>query len=338
MSCNITVTYIAEASSSDMADDLVHFWWIRGKPIRWCETTQILGGMSQQQQQQQQWWLVPGLGGVQYRPLHEELAAFRAFAELDPNKDDITEFVRKFGVLLNKHSLLVPDGAVPQPAQYGEPLSFWEDETRAMRNAVDVFDALDKPRRLSEWIRLDSPTGDPHRVLFCRGEEGEVPRFAEIANDTFRTSLLGYIVGQPPDIALRRAGQFFVQQEINSRLEKTAAPKLLYDPESDQLELRLMPTNLLGALWLQFARSVEASKNYRRCRVCTQWFEVSVEGKRRHSKYCSDRCRMKAYRDRRSKAVARAAAGESPGLIAEDLGSELDTVLGWIKQPDEGPK
>ncbi len=175
-------------------------------------------------------------------------------------------------------------------------------------------------------------------MVFCRGEEGESPRFAEITSDTFRTPLHGYILGQPRDVALRRAGQFFVQQEINSRLEKTAARKLLYNPESNQLELRLTPTNLLGALWLQFARAVEASKTYRRCPVCTQWFQVSVKGKRRHSTYCSDRCRVKAYQDRRSKAVARAAAGESPSSIAEALGSELDTVLGWIKQPDEEPK
>ena len=325
-----------QEESNDTEEDLVHFWWTRGQPVRWSKTIPVLGRMSQEQPPQ--WWLVPGLGGEPYLPLHEELAAFQAFADLDPTRDNVASFVRKFGVLLHKHSLLVPDVVSPQPAPHGEPLLFWEEETRAMRNAVDVFDALDKPRRLSEWIRLDSPTGDPHRVLlFCRGEEGERERFAEIASATSRTSLLGYILGQPRDVALRRAGQFFVQQEINSRLEECAAPKLLYNPESDQLELRITPTNLLGALWLQFARAVEASKTYRRCRVCTQWFEVSVEGKRRHSKYCSDRCRMKAYRDRRNEAVARAAAGESPGSIAEALGSELDTVLGWIQQPDEGP-
>ena len=332
ISCNITVTNIAEASPSDMADDLVHFWWTRGRTIRWYEASEDSGAL---------WWLVPELEGHWYRPLHDELAAFRAFAELDPNnRDNVTEFVRKFGLLLEQKKLLAPGlpSDLPHPARFVEPFSLWQDETRAMRNAVDVFDALDKPRRLAEWIRLESPTGDPNRVLFCRGEEGEMPRSAEIASDTFRTSLLGYIVGQPRDAALRRAGKFFIQQEINSRLEKTAAPKLLYNPESDQLELWLTPTNLLGALWLQFARAVEASKTYSRCQVCTQWFEVSSEGKRRHSKYCSDRCRVKAYRDRRNEAVARDAAGESPHSIAEALGSELDTVLGWIKQPDEGPK
>ena len=316
-------------------EEIIHFWWVRGQPIRWCETTPVLGGTSQQPPPQ--WWLVPGLGGDPYRPLHEELAAFRTFADLDPTRDNVASFVRKFGVLRRKHSLLKPEGASPQPPQLGEPLSLWGAQTRAMRFAVDVADALDDPPRLSEWVRLDPPTDDFDRAFFYRRDEGESERFSEIANDEFRTSLLRYIVGEPRDVALRRAGQFFVQQEINSHLEENAAPKLLYNPESDQLELRLMPTNLLGALWLQFARSVEASKLYRRCPVCTQWFEVSVKGKRRHSTYCSARCRVKAYRDRRNEAVARAAAGESPGSIAEALGSELDTVLGWIKQPDQEP-
>ena len=287
-----------------------------------------------------QWWLVPGLGGDSYRPLHEELAAFRTFADLDPTRDNVASFVRKFGVLLheNSRSLLVPERASPKPSQFGEPLLLWEAETRAMRYALDVADALDQPRKLSEWVSLDPPTGDFSRAFFYREEEAGSERFSEIASDTFRTSLLGYIVGQPRDAALSRAGKFFVQQEINRHLERNAAPKLLYNPESDQLELRLMPTNLLGALWLQFARSVEASKTYRRCRVCKQWFEVSVAGKRRQSIYCSDRCRVKKYRDRRNEAVARAAAGESPHSIAKALGSELDTVLGWIKQPDQEPK
>ncbi len=315
-----------------MADDLIHFWWTRGQPVRWCKTTQVLGGMSEKPPRQ--WWLVPGLGGDQYRPLHEELAAFRAFAELDPTRDNIASFVGKFGVLLHKHSLLLPEEAVPQPTQFGEALALWEAETRTMRHLVDVADALENPERLSKWISHEPPTGDISQALVYRREE----IVAEIASDNFRTSLLGYIVGEPPDVALPRAGQFLVQQHINRRLEKYAAPRLLYSPESDQLELRLMPTNLLGALWLQFARAVEASKTYRRCRVCKQWFEVSVEGKRRHSTYCSDRCRVKAYRDRRKEAVDRSAAGESPRSIAEALGSELDTVLGWIKAQHQEPK
>ena len=315
-----------------MADDLIDFWWTREQPIRWSKTTQVLGDMPKQPPQ---WWLVPELGGDPYRPLHEELAAFRTFGDLlDPTRDNIASFVGKFGVLLHKHSLLVPEGTIPQPSQFGEPLLLWEAETRGMRHAVEVFDALDEPQILSERISFDPPTGDSHRALVYR--RGEI--VDDIASDQFRTSLLGYIVGQPQDVALRRAGQFFVQQQINRRLEKHAAPRLLFDPESDQLELRLMPTNLLGALWLQFARAVEASKAYRRCPVCTQWFEVSVEGKRRHSTYCSNRCRVQAYRDRRDEAVARAAAGESPHSIAKALGSELDTVLGWIKQPDEESK
>lgn len=53
---------------------------------------------------------------------------------------------------------------------------------------------------------------------------------------------------------------------------------------------RGVPSNLLGAIWLQFARMLHRDITFRRCAYheCQQVFELSQQAKKKHSAYCSD--------------------------------------------------
>lgn len=64
--------------------------------------------------------------------------------------------------------------------------------------------------------------------------------------------------------------------------------------------LRIEPKDLLAAMWLELALAVEGNSNYRPCDVCPTWFEVAPGSGREDKTYCSDACRMRAYRKRKA--------------------------------------
>ena len=105
--------------------------------------------------------------------------------------------------------------------------------------------------------------------------------------------------------------------EVNDRLRKqscaalTVSTRDLDDGGEPRLRLRVHPINLLGALWLLFARVIDEQRAYPQCPICRERFEVArvrgAGGRRSDATYCSNnKCRQKAYRDNK-KARQRAA-------------------------------
>jgi len=233
--------------------------------------------------------------GEPYYPLRDELALFRTLADTEVSQEGVAGFFRRYGMLSSSASLLGPSGSRrPQPARYGEPLSLWYDEIGAMRSALELWGA--KPPKLRKWIRVE-----PSRVLLDRWEDAR--EVATIASEDRRPTLWGQIAN--PKLGkvrrLQLAALFHIQETTNKRLREHAGPRLLFNPKAGQVELHLLPQNLLGAMWLQFARAVEGDKEYRRCVTCGGWFEVSPEGMRPEAKHCRTACRMRAYRKRKKK-------------------------------------
>ena len=64
------------------------------------------------------------------------------------------------------------------------------------------------------------------------------------------------------------------------------------------LSLKVVPSNLLTALWLQLGAAMEGDGRYQRCPQCQHWFQVPAKAKRASTTYCSPRCRIRAYRER----------------------------------------
>jgi hypothetical protein len=106
-------------------------------------------------------------------------------------------------------------------------------------------------------------------------------------------------------------------------------------PAVSQTDLRvcLQPQNLLGALWLQFAASVDVLKSFLKCALCDAPFEISRDprtGKRTDARFCSARCRVNHYRSRIERARRLRAAGRSEVEIARELKAQLSTVRAWL--------
>jgi hypothetical protein len=262
-------------------DSLTTFrWWRRGEP-EWVKAPAA-------GQQLKQWWLVEGQASDPYQPLRDALALFRTFADIsEHNRDAVADFVREYGSLVvGAQQLAGTDGRA------GEPWALWRREIGAMRRAIELWEA--RPDELAKWIRFDDDR--------CWVDLGDAAAVETIATPDHHPELWVLLAGRmPKQRRLRRAALFYVQGQANDRLKEHTAARLLFDPDSDQERVHVLPRNLLGALWLQLARAVEGDKEYRRCEECQRWFEVSPEGMRPESKYCGTACRMRAYRRRKAK-------------------------------------
>src|SRR5260370_1643041 len=65
------------------------------------------------------------------------------------------------------------------------------------------------------------------------------------------------------------------------------------DAGSEDLRLRLCPTSLLDAVWLQAAQHLSTGATLRQCQHCGQWFELGRStGRRLDAKFCSDQHRV----------------------------------------------
>lgn len=94
-----------------------------------------------------------------------------------------------------------------------------------------------------------------------------------------------------------------VQRSVNVRIGKHVGTvaRLLWDPPTERLVLRLAPRTLLGALWLHLARAIDAGTQYARCGACHRFLALHPDrelGRRSDARYCSSACRQRAWRAR----------------------------------------
>jgi hypothetical protein len=65
--------------------------------------------------------------------------------------------------------------------------------------------------------------------------------------------------------------------------------------------LCIRPTHLRDALWIQLALAIDGNLNLRACIECRSWFTLEAGRGRSDKEYCSNACRMRAYRKRKGK-------------------------------------
>lgn len=73
------------------------------------------------------------------------------------------------------------------------------------------------------------------------------------------------------------------------------------EPQTGVARLCIRPETLLDALWTQLAQAIDGSQSLRNCVQCKQWLTTSAGQGRSDKEYCSNACRMRAYRKRKGK-------------------------------------
>jgi hypothetical protein len=141
----------------------------------------------------------------------------------------------------------------------------------------------------------------------------------------------------PPGDPIRPAW-ILLQQAINGEVTVASSTTVVKSPDGLGITLAHSPRNLLALVWLQFARAIADGLEFGRCKRCNRWFEGPGRGRRFSRDFCGDSCRSAAYRDRRDRARRLAAEGVDAEVIAEQVGSDVETVRAWVGGQKAGPK
>ena len=257
--------------------------------------------------------LVPriGPGGADskirvYAPF-KDANLFLKFASLKPNRADIQRFANCYGVLFDSHpaTSMVRRSGTYWPAQmFGASLRDWKWAISHMRALVDIWKATksaDKNflKRIITWNRKDMVS---YRIRLPFGMSSKAtlaaPNVHEDRLDRFK---FGDVV---------TPARYLLQAEINRWIDNhiIVVPRLVWCPgpringfakPDHHHRIVFETTDLLSAMWLQFARAVTEEYQLQVCEGCSQHFPVGKGARRSHTRTCSDKCRQRARRNRR---------------------------------------
>ena len=290
-------------------------------------------------------------------PLFQETGLFKTFAGLAIDESSINSFANQYG-WLGSHEPLGPESDLNfpvwkafssnvspselrlwkklpmhqpnSPLVSGETLPGWCREIVQLRHAI----------ALEEWSQRGQSSYLTEFIRWCHGVPGigvQISRWIEyrgpgVGEKSPATLTLLDLDAEFADGDLIEPAQEVVRRLINDKLEEHGVlPQLLWDRRSrdHNRRIKVVPKNLIAAIWVQFALAIEGNRQYRQCDQCCKWYEISAE-KREGARFCTDACRFKAYRIRQKEARKLHSEGLSLMGIAKKLGSEIEVVKGWI--------
>lgn len=233
-----------------------------------------------------------------YDPFIRAPDLFKNFAKLEPTEDAILAFAKKYGVI-SRH---LPDEV---------SLLQWRAEIADVANAIELWEAIranddDALHRHVRWRRGCLEFCSPLAL-------GEVVRWNDRASEHKPGDLIG------PAIELL---DFVSQRAKTERL----VPRRV----AGVLTFLIAVGTLLDVLWVQFAVAVAGDKRYRQCEHCSVEFEMAPGVNRVDRAFCSDSCRVTAYRRRMRLAVELAAAGKPLKEISKKVGSPVEVIKRWL--------
>jgi hypothetical protein len=89
-------------------------------------------------------------------------------------------------------------------------------------------------------------------------------------------------------------------EEFNEPMVGSLTLQIRVDHSTGQVSSDVTASSLAHAISSQWASAVAANVGHRQCRECTTWFAVHAGSGRPDKLYCSDACRMRAYRRRKA--------------------------------------
>jgi len=247
-----------------------------------------------------------------YKPLDHD-GLFQTFAATPETPEEVLAFSRKYGALgIHKENISFdkdnaediltkslsasfydgkayidyPAGEDPnwdEIGATGEPLNEWFKIIKYMRSMINLWNNTDKVGKDyvrwegydEVWFDLPSPAAN-----------------TLIASKTTNPELLAEL--RPGDhIGPATA---FLLMAISQRIED-AKPNMTILDGRPQVIIR--PQSLLSVMWLQFSVAVTEEKQYRACEHCGTYFEVGAGKGRKTKKFCSESCRVMAFRNKK---------------------------------------
>ena len=231
----------------------------------------------------------PGNRTISYSPLVEDRRLFDKFTKIISTAD-VTAFAHKYCLLFRE----------------GERISLWKHESEYMRNVVALWevtrlsDVKKRKQLLKQYI-----SWKPNGIRYA------IERPAAPADLTGSIAAKGNRYGWLIDVPqikkdnLLLAARYAIQKEINLRLENenlASLPRIVWAGHTGarRQQITIMPRNLLGALWLQFARAITSSYDMRVCPICGNDFTTGPgTAKRGDAQTCGTARCKKAWQRRK---------------------------------------
>lgn len=214
------------------------------------------------------------------------------FARTLPTQEGISDFANAYGMLgcdLSR-KIAIEDPVTGKSLLYvAEDERDWADEITDMADAVDLWKMVSERNTvgLSERVRW-SDNG-------VSVEWGERRGMIVASKNSPRAYLLERL--EPGDVV--EPARLAAARIVNDRLSRgdRVPPRLLWNSDTHKCEYHVMPTGLIGAIWLDLMLAINGELRYRRCRECGDPFAVKPKGKAKT--FCSNRCRVRNHRRQR---------------------------------------
>jgi len=225
----------------------------------------------------------------QLMPHHQPVpgATFRTFADVAPTAEGIRQFASRLGWLTAPQTYDAIEGY--PDIRLGEPVAMWADAIAHVRRWVEVWEA---------WRAQD--LGAMARAAVQAMGHLEVPD-AEVTDDPadWDARLTAWRGTVPPsDLRLSDAPGLLAMgiSDKLRRLDGVISSALREGPDGDGFVLEPRSRSLLAAIWVQFAHALVHNHTVRPCALCSVWMEVGPGHYSKNRLFCSNRCKVEAYR------------------------------------------
>jgi hypothetical protein len=229
-----------------------------------------------------------------YEPLRNS-GLFLKFAHLQARQSTILQFAGEYGDLFDSYPI---EETVVQRGRMtgGGTLRSWKFEIGDMHTLVCLWEAIKKPHTQEGTKILESV------ITWANGAvkyDIKTPRSHKSAwlthplDSNFDVQRTRF---KPGDVLL--PARYALQAEINDRIANSptvSVPHLAWTPDYHQ-RLIFTPSNLLAAMWLQFAQAVTEEFLLKRCEECGKYFQTGPGGRRADAITCSEACRQRKSR------------------------------------------
>ena len=127
--------------------------------------------------------------------------------------------------------------------------------------------------------------------------------------------------------------QFQLMAHLSSSLANRISLRFDRLPNGEYV-VRTMVYDLIDALWLQCALAIAEGRNYRACKLCGRFLELSPQRNRADKVFCSDNCRVKSFQRHRAKARRMRGEGKHLREIAKEVGANMQKVKKWVGEAE----